>query len=434
MSRCARIEVLEVRTCLSISFLPAVQTPIGNTALVGLGDFDGDGKADLLAKSPDGPVRLFKGAGDGHFLPTPFGQLPPVPNVTDIAVGDFNHDMKLDVAMSHGPGTTSNAPPPGVVVLLGNGDGTFAAPVNLFAGAGPRALAVADLNGDGKPDIVVADAERWAPPGSTLPARFAGALLLGNGDGTFQGARQIAVDGPQNSVAVRREVNATSDAPGFVAFGGLIASSASLVPRPAIFTALIAADGSSHSRTLLPFVEGVLRGVAVSDFNHDGRPDLAALQLYIGSNVAINAANSRVHTYLGNNDGGFTPAANVPAGVLNGVGVIAADFDHDGKPDVAVAGIVPRTTDSSEPAGALSVLPGNGQGGFGDVRHFRVVGPPLAFTVGNLNNDQKPDVVTGGFGGVNALLNSSQSSTTIGQDSGSDGTSIDQLIDEVTVS
>jgi hypothetical protein len=432
MSRCARIESLEVRTCLSISFLPAVQTPIGNTALVALGDFDGDGKADLLAKSADGPVRLFKGTGDGHFMPTPFGQLPAVQNVTDIAVGDFNHDMKLDLAMSHGPGTTTNAPP-GVAVLLGNGNGTFAAPVNLFAGAGPRALAVADLNGDGKPDIVVADAERWAPPGSTIPARFAGALLLGNGDGTFQGARQVAVDGPQNSVAVRREPPAAAG-PGFVAFGGLLASSASIVPRPAIFTALIAADGSSHSRTLLPFIEGVLRGVAVADFNHDGRPDLAALQLYIGPNVAINAANSRVHTYLASAEGGFTPAANVPAGVLNGVGVIAADFDHDGKPDVAVAGVVPRTTESTGPSGAVSVLPGNGQGGFGDLARFRVNGPPLAFTVGDLNNDPRPDVVTGGFGGVNALVNNSQSSAAIGSADGSDNAPIDQLIDQVTVS
>jgi hypothetical protein len=354
-----------------------------------------------------------------------------VQNVTDIAVGDFNHDMKLDVAMTHGPGATTSAPS-GVAVLLGNGNGTFSAPVNLFAGDGPRALAVADLNGDGKPDIVVADAERWSPPGSTLPARFAGALLLGNGDGTFAPARQIAVDGPQNSVAVRREVNATSAAPGFVAFGGLISPSATAAPRPAIFTALIAADGSSHSRTLLPFIEGALRGLDVADFNHDGRPDLAALQV-LGPSVATNAANSRVHTYLGGEDGTFTQSANVPAGVLNGVGVIAADFDHDGKPDVAVAGVVPRNSDMTEPAGALAVLPGDGAGGFGSALHFRVNGPPLSFTVGNLNNDPRPDVVTGGPGGVNALLNNSQSSTAVAPD-GADGTSIDQLVDQVTIS
>src|ERR1035438_4809239 len=103
--------------------------------------------------------------------PTPsFGPprwLDALTNSYSVAVGDFNGDGKLDLAVDNpgSPGTVS--------MLLGNGDGTFQAPVNSAAGPGSHSLVVGDFNGDGKLDLA-------------MGANGAVTVLLGNGDGTFQ--------------------------------------------------------------------------------------------------------------------------------------------------------------------------------------------------------------------------------------------------------
>jgi hypothetical protein len=94
----------------------------------------------------------------------------------DVKTADVNNDGKLDlITVSPSAGTIS--------VSLGNGDGTFAAPRSFTAGANARALAVADFNGDGKPDVITANAT------GTL------SLLKGNGDGTFQAPTAISLPG-----------------------------------------------------------------------------------------------------------------------------------------------------------------------------------------------------------------------------------------------
>jgi hypothetical protein len=124
--------------------------------------------------------------------------------------------------------------------------------------------------------------------------------------------------------------------------------------------------------------------------------------------------NSRVHTFLGNSDGGFTPVAHAQAGVLNGVGVIAGDFDRNGRMDLVVAGRDPRPGAAPVPFGVVSALAGNGEGGLLPYRQFRLPAPAVTFAVGDLNNDHRLDVVTGGTGGVSALLNNSQHDTADG--------------------
>lgn len=201
------------------------------------GDFNGDGKLDLAVLGngflQNDPVYILLGNGDGTFqTPKQFWDIPTFGLPTQLAVGDFNHDGKLDLAVTINPS--------GMEVLMGNGDGTFQNPVNYPTDDLPGGMTVADLNGDGAPDIVVTALKvdvylnkgdgTFQPPvyynGGQAPyapatgdfngdgkvdlavANLDGsllgyaAILLGNGDGTFQNGIDINAEGvvsPANS-------------------------------------------------------------------------------------------------------------------------------------------------------------------------------------------------------------------------------------------
>jgi hypothetical protein len=138
-------------------------------------DFNGDGNLDLAAAGESNglPVVVLLGYGGGAFTPvssSPFGISSPV---SSIAVGDFNGDGKLDLVVTEG---NLVGVPNVFAVLLGNGDGTFTqapgSPVQI--GSGQNTIAVGDLNGDGKLDVMVANSSDNNVN-----------ILLGNGDGTF---------------------------------------------------------------------------------------------------------------------------------------------------------------------------------------------------------------------------------------------------------
>src|SRR6266700_3268705 len=147
-------------------------------------DFNGDGKLDLAVSNyGDNSVSVLLGNGDGTFLAP---QVTPVGlNPWYFAVGDFNGDGKLDLAVAdYGcPLDCTSSPSNTVTVLLGNGNGTFLPGPSLTVGNGPAGVAVGDFNGDGKPDLAVANLND-----NTL------SILLGNGDGTFQPAQTFLVD------------------------------------------------------------------------------------------------------------------------------------------------------------------------------------------------------------------------------------------------
>jgi len=149
------------------TFQAAVNNPMpGGLApgVVATGDFNRDGKLDLVMTNPSG-VSILPGNGDGTFgMPTSYatGNLPIF-----VAVGDLNGDGKLDLAVTDGLANT-------VSILLGNGDGTFQAPVDYAAGPLPWNIVVADFNGDSKLDLAVVNNNTEI------------SIYLGNGDGTFQ--------------------------------------------------------------------------------------------------------------------------------------------------------------------------------------------------------------------------------------------------------
>ena len=243
---------------------------------VAVADFNGDGIPDMVIGSSGGAysftdvlsLQVLLGNGDGSFRSgstlqyntnfTNYFAPAPVP-----AAGDFNGDGIPDLAVANLNSGT-------VDIYLGNGDGTFKAPSTLKTGSGPNAIAVADFNKDGKLDLAVTNSNS-----NTV------SIFLGNGDGTFTAPAQIPATGNDPSA------------------------------------------------------------ITVGDFNGDGIPDLAVYNFgpYGPSYVTI---------LLGNGDGTFTPSASQgPATTPNSAHVLglgsgwpwiaSGDLNGDGLTDLVVS-------------------------------------------------------------------------------------------------
>src|SRR5204863_260827 len=155
-----------------------------------VGDFNGDGKPDLAVanlgsysnKFTDGSVSVLLGNGDGTYQAAV--GVAAGTRSEFLAVGDFNSDGKLDLVVASQAACSSNCTPGNLSLLLGKGDGTFNAAVSVSSNRAdnyPYSVAVGDFNGDGKPDLVVADYFSYHGIGNV-------SVLPGNGDGTFQAA------------------------------------------------------------------------------------------------------------------------------------------------------------------------------------------------------------------------------------------------------
>ena len=154
----------------AVLFAPAVHYKSGlYPCCVAVGDFNGDGKLDLaVANVQSHQVSVVLGQGDGTFgdpIPSSAGEW----FAKSVTAGDFNGDGKLDLVVANQGSHT-------ISVLLGKGDGTFHAPVQYAVGTGPVYVVAGDFNGDGKPDLAVATGS-----GNV-------SVLLGKGDGTFHEA------------------------------------------------------------------------------------------------------------------------------------------------------------------------------------------------------------------------------------------------------
>jgi Bacterial Ig-like domain (group 3)/FG-GAP-like repeat len=391
-------------------FRPAITYPVSfdQAGSVAVADVNGDGKPDLLVAVPcpqldcEGEVDVMLGNGDGTFQPVVvFGSGGAFPQW--IAVGDLNGDGKPDVvvvncaAVGSGHGCSGSGADGLVAVLLGNGDGTFrrAAVTYDSGGVQPDSVAIADVNGDGKPDLVVANC---APTGTDNcgggPANGVVGVLLGNGDGTYQPVMTYDSGGELTTSAAIADVNGDGKMDVLVtnecAGTGCNSGSVSVL--------LGNGDGTYQAAKGYNSGPGGAHSVAVADVNHDGKPDLVLADLCEQGDCT----QGSVGVLLGNGDGSFQPVVSYASGGYQARSIAVADVNLDGKLDLLVAN---SCIIGGCPKGEVGVLLGNGNGTFQTVRTYGSGGTDVSsIAVADVNGDGRPDLLVGN-GVVSVLWN-----------------------------
>ena len=303
-------------------FAPALSTKVGAfPGGLAAGDIDLDGVLDLaVVQGRPARVVVLLGHGDGTFRVANRVIVSPSSKLGPLALADLDHNGVLDVVVgSAGYGNR-------VFVLFGRGDGTFEAPRHSRVGGNHRDVALADVDGDGRTDIAVAN-------GFNYPA----AVLYGSGGGVFEPARELPGGVAARWLAV-----------GDVNLDGI----QDLVALP------------QYQRGLALWIDGRPRGSSgpvawepskkwtsftLGDLNRDTYPDL------------VTADTEALHFFAGDGRGGFAPLADYGLCALVACGdtlpiihLKSRDLDADGLPDIVAVGYLVHVFRST-PDGQLQV-------------------------------------------------------------------------------
>jgi hypothetical protein len=382
---------------------PSLTTAGGNISSAIAADLDGDGNIDLAATdSSANTITIFLGNGDGTFrsqTPVNTGTFP-----LSVVAADVNGDHKLDLMV---------AAEGGVYVHFGNGDGTFQAKQMYPTSGFVSALAAADLNGDGKPDLAAVDEDDGVME-----------VLLNAGNGTFTNATGYVVGFPSD-ISQLFLMDFDWDGKNDIVFGAGHPDALS----PAAYTHLVTVlfgngDGTFNGIPAYPIAGSnfsEVGGLAIADFNGDGKPDALAgtssgISLLIGhgdgtftpqalplqqgsSSLAagdfdrngkmdfVAASSNGIGVYLGNGAGAFQQSASISTASEGITGAAVGDFNGDSNPDFAVV-------DSQGGASAtVLVYLGNGDGTFQNPKTFSVGSTPQGLQAADVDGDGKLDLV-----------------------------------------
>ena len=304
-------------------------------------DFDGNGQLDLLvANSAANTISILLGHGDGTFaapVEYPTGDQPVA-----VAVGDFNNDGNADIVVVNQADNT-------VSILMGTGAGAFAPGTYYPTGNGPAAVTVADFNGDGNLDLAV-----------TNLADNTVSILLGSGNGTFT-AHVDYPAGPNPAALVAGDFNAD---------GKLDLAVANDFANGTV--SILMGNGDGTLQPPAAYATGDSVALAAADFNGDGILDLAA----------VNQMAQSLSVLLGNGDGTFQPSL-MKLLELRPMGLAVGDLNGDGTLDVAVVNSADNT---------VSILPGFDSGSFGVSMDYALAAGPVAVVLGDFNGDGSLDL------------------------------------------
>jgi hypothetical protein len=327
---------------------------------VELADLNGDGKRDIVvANTGSSNLTILLGDGRGAFTPAPGSPIAAGEMPNDIAIADYNHDAKLDLAVVN---HESNQ----VTVFLGNGRGEFArgpqSPIIVQSKPHAHGIGAGDFNGDQKLDLVV---ESWGPDQVEV--------LFGKGDGTF------ITPGPLLSVGRRpyqrlRAGDFNNDGMADIVTTNSEGDSVTLL--------LGGKDGIKESAGS-PFPAGKNPfGVAVGDLNQDRNLDLAVVNY---SGKPSDLKNDGITLLLGDGRGGFKIVAGSPFATGAAPTRIAiGDINGDGFPDVAA---------SNSESQNVTILLGSNKGDFSGTYKIPSGREPKGIAIGDLNGDRKAEIV-----------------------------------------
>ncbi|MEO5560415.1 MAG: VCBS repeat-containing protein [Dokdonella sp.] len=347
---------------------------------VAVGDFNADGKLDLaVAMLGNNRVYIYSGNGLGAFSFTISYVVGAEP--VAIVAADLNHDGKLDLAVANHNGNT-------VSVLLGNGNATFGTAVPYAVGPLPYRLIAGTFDPDGFVDLVTANnGNLCSPPFASCGSL---SLLRNNGDGTFfAGAMASLSPGDVPSGIASGVLTAGGDTDLVFASSGSNEYSVYL------------GDGGGGFAVHGPFATASADAIVIADFNKDGKNDLAVSRVDDGD----------VSLQYGNGDGTFQVAAIYSEGAAGAYpdSAVVADLDGDSFPDLALA----NYNDNS-----VAVLRARTVGNLGFDTALTVTGGldhPSSIAQGDFNGDGRPDLVVTNAGSdtLSVLLNTSVSNDRI---------------------